>query len=225
MFDSSYDLCNLQRCYQFLLVSAVKDNSVAKKNTAAKSSGGVGGFFKKILFVIMLLVIVVLAAFVYFMINFDSYKGKMAERIDVKLDSVTLDPEKLTDKETKLRLHLVVKNNLPFGVVLKNLNFDMNIGDSSVAKGMQAEANVTLNPNVDTNTVIACNVDSIAARRAITKSLEKNAGKLLKTVLSQKSVKKEIGEDIKALTVIKGSVDLMIKLGSMEIPFQRKVSF
>ena len=198
---------------------------MAKKSSSTKSSGGIGGFFKKIMFVIMLLVIIALAGFVYFMINFDSYKGKMAEKIDIKLDSVTLDPEKLTDKETKVRLHFKVKNNLPFGVIFKNLTFDMSIGDSNVAKGMQAEAQATLNPSVDTNVVIACNVDSIAARRAIAKSVEKNAGKLLKTLLSQKSVKKEIGEDIKAITVIKGTVDLMIKIGSMEIPFQRKVSF
>ncbi len=200
---------------------------MAKKSSSAKktSSGGIGGIFKKILFVIMLLVIIALAGFVYLMINFDSYKGKMAEKIDITLDSVTLDPEKLTDKQTKLRLHLKVKNNLPIGVILKSLSFDMNIGDTNVAKSMQAEANVTLNPNVDTNAVIACNVDSIAARRAIAKSLEKNAGKLLKTVLSQKSVKKEIGEDIKAITVIKGTVDYMIKYGAIEIPFQRKISF
>lgn len=200
---------------------------MAKKSSSAKktSSGGIGSIFKKILFVIMLLVIIALAGFVYLMINFDSYKGKMAEKIDITLDSVTLDPEKLTDKQTKLRLHLKVKNNLPIGVILKSLSFDMNIGDTNVAKSMQAEANVTLNPNVDTNAVIACNVDSIAARRAIAKSLEKNAGKLLKTVLSQKSVKKEIGEDIKAITVIKGTVDYMIKYGAIEIPFQRKVAF
>ena len=180
---------------------------------------------KKILFVIMLLVIIALGGFIYLMINFDSYKGKMAEKIDLKLDSVTLDPNKLTDKQTKVRLHFKVKNNLLFGVVFKNLTFDMNIGDDKVANGMQADAMVTLNPNVDTNVVIACNIDSIVARRAIAKSVEKNAGKLLKTLLSQKSVKKELGEDIKAITVIKGTVDLMIKIGSMEIPFQRKVSF
>ena len=198
---------------------------MAKKNTAAKSSGGISGFFKKILFVIMLIVIVALGGFVYLMINFDSYKGKMAEKIDLKLDSVTLDPNKLTDKQTKVRLHLKVKNNLPFGVIFKNLTFDMNIGDDKVANGMQADAMVTLNSNIDTNVVIACNIDSIVARRAIAKSVEKNAGKLLKTLLSQKSVKKELGEDIKAITVIKGTVDLMIKIGSMEIPFQRKVAF
>ncbi len=173
----------------------------------------------------MLLVIIALGGFIYLMINFDSYKGKMAEKIDLKLDSVTLDPNKLTDKQTKVRLHFKVKNNLLFGVVFKNLTFDMNIGDDKVANGMQADAMVTLNPNVDTNVVIACNIDSIVARRAIAKSVEKNAGKLLKTLLSQKSVKKELGEDIKAITVIKGTVDLMIKIGSMEIPFQRKVSF
>lgn len=198
---------------------------MAKKNTATKSSGGIGGFIKKILFVIMLLIIIALGGFVYLMINFDSYKGKMAEKIDLKLDSVTLDPNKLTDKQTKVRLHFKVRNNLIFGVIFKNLTFDMNIGDDKVANGMQADAMVTLNPSVETNVVIACNVDSIIARRAIAKSVEKNAGKLLKTLLSKKSVKKELGEDIKAITVIKGTVDLMIKIGSMEIPFQRKVSF
>ena len=199
---------------------------MAKKSSSAKSSsGGIGGVIKKVIFVIMLLVIIALGGFVYLMINFDSYKGKMAEKIDLKLDSVTLDPEKLTDKQTKLRLHLKVKNNLPIGVVFKNLNFDMNIGNDKVASGMQADAMVTLNSSVETNVVIACNIDSITARRAIAKSVEQNAGKLLKTLLSQKSVKKELGEDIKAITQIKGTADLMIKIGSMEIPFQRKVAF
>ena len=199
---------------------------MAKKSSSAKSSsGGIGGFIKKVIFVIMLLVIIALGGFVYLMINFDSYKGKMAEKIDLKLDSVTLDPEKLTDKQTKLRLHLKVKNNLPIGVVFKNLNFDMNIGNDKVASGMQADAMVTLNSSVETNVVVACNIDSITARRAIAKSVEQNAGKLLKTLLSQKSVKKELGEDIKAITQIKGTADLMIKIGSMEIPFQRKVAF
>ena len=198
---------------------------MAKKSSSAKSSGGIGGFIKKVIFVIMLLVIIALGGFVYLMINFDSYKGKMAEKIDLKLDSVTLDPEKLTDKQTKLRLHLKVKNNLPIGVIFKNLNFDMSIGSDKVASGMQADAMVTLNSSVETNVVIACNIDSITARRAIAKSVEKNAGKLLKTLLSQKSVKKELGEDIKAITQIKGTADLMIKIGSMEIPFQRKVAF
>ncbi len=182
-------------------------------------------FIKKILFIFMLLIIVVLGAFVYFMINFDSYKAKMAERVDIKLDNVTLNPEKLTDKQTKVKLHFIVNNHLPFGIVFKNLIFDMSIGDDKVANGMQAEAMVTLNPNIDTNVVIACNVDSIIARRAITKSVEKNAGKLLKAVLSKKSVKKEMGDDIKGITVVKGIADMMIKIGSMEIPFQRKVSF
>lgn len=182
-------------------------------------------FIKKILFVFMLLIIVVLGAFIYFMLNFDSYKVKMAEKVEIKLDSVTLDPEKLTDKQTKVKLHFKVNNHLPFGIIFKNLIFDMTIGNDKVANGMQAEAMVTLNPNVDTNVIITCNVDSIVARRAITKSVEQNAGKLLKTVLSKKSVKKELGEDIKGITVVKGTVDLIIKLGSMEIPLQRKVSF
>ena len=182
-------------------------------------------FIKKVLFVFMLLIIIVLGVFIYFMINFDSYKTKMAEKVDVKLDTVTLDPNKLTEKQTTVKLHLKVKNNLPFGIIFKNLIFDMTIGNDKVATGMQAEKVMTLRPDEIENVVISCNVDSIVARRAITKSVEKNAGKLLKAVLSKKSVKKEFGEDIKGITVVKGTVDLMIKIGSMEIPFQRKVSF
>lgn len=178
-------------------------------------------FLKKLLFIFMLLIIVVLGAFVYFMINFDSYKAKMAERIELKLDKVTV----ASTNFSKIKLHFIVNNHLFFGVIFKNLLFDMNIGGSKVAKGMQAESSVTLNPNVDTNVVISCDVDPITAKRAIGKSVEENAGKLLKALLSHKSVKKELGDDIKGITQITGTAILMIKIGSMEVPFQKKVSF
>ena len=101
----------------------------------------------------------------------------------------------------------------------------MSIGGTKVANGMQAEHLVTLNPNTDTNVVITCKVDPIIAKRAIGKAVQETAGKLLKALLSQKSVKKELGDDIKGITQIKGTADLMIKIGSMEIPFQKKVAF
>ena len=35
----------------------------------------------------------------------------------------------------------------------------------------------------------------------------------------------EIGEDIKAITNTKGTANFMIKIGSLEIPFQKNLSF
>lgn len=196
-----------------------------KKSSVGGTLGSGIGFVKKLLFIVMMLTIVVLSGFIYLLLNFDSYKSKIADKIVIKLDKVALDPSKLTEKQTKLRLHFVVNNGLPVGVIFKNLNFDLALGDYQVAKGMQAEAMTTLAANADTNVVVALNVDSIQARRAIQKGIEKNASKILKTVLSKKSVKKEIGEDIKAITVIKGTVDLMFKVGSFEIPFTKTVHF
>lgn len=196
---------------------------MARKKTSSK--GDSTGFFKKILFVVMFLAIVSLSGFIYLMLNFDSYKAQIAEKITMKLDKVSLDPAKLTEKQTKLRLHILVNNGLPVVVIFKNLNFDLNLGDYQVAKGMQAEAMTALKANADTNVVVALNVDSIQARRAIQKGIERNVGTIVKAVLSQKSVQKAVGEDIKAITQIKGSVDLMFKIGSFEMPFTKTVKF
>ena len=43
--------------------------------------------------------------------------------------------------------------------------------------------------------------------------------------ISFKQFKKEISDDIKAITNLNGTADFMIKLGSMEIPFQKNLSF
>lgn len=182
-------------------------------------------FIKKLLLWFMFFVAIILAVVVYFIANFDKYKGDLTDKIQVTLEKVTIDPEKLTEKNTKVKLHFKVNNSLPLAVIFKKLNFDMTLDDTKVAKGMQAEAKVILPSNMDTKVIIGCDVDSIAARRAIQKGIEKNAGKILKSVLSRKSVKKAVGEDIKAITVITGSTELGIKLWSLEIPLIKKVSF
>ncbi len=201
---------------------------MAKKSSSTKSSGGIGGFFKKILFVIMLLAIIALGGFVYLLINFDSIKGKMAERIDIQQEKIALDSEHFE----KVKIHLNINNNLPFEVVFKNMVFEMTVDGYKVLSKdgkdnkMQAVAMVPLKPNVGNKTIITCDVGEPAViKRAIQKAIEKNAGKLIKAVLSQKSVKKEISDDIKAITNVKGTADFMIKIGSMEIPFQKNLVF
>lgn len=202
----------------------------SKKKTASKGSSqsnkGKGmGFIKKLLYVVMALIIMLLSVIIYVMINFDTYKTKIADKIALNLEKVSLDVNNLTDKQTKLKLHFNVNQSLPADVVFKHLNFDLTLGDYQVAKQMQAEVMASIKQNTDTKITIGVNVDSIQARRAIAKGIEKNASKLLKTVLAKKSVTKEIGEDIKAITVLKGTADFMIKAGPLEIPFNKKISF
>lgn len=202
----------------------------SKKKTASKGSSqsnkGKGmGFIKKLLYVVMALIIMLLSVIIYVMINFDTYKTKIADKIALNLEKVSLDVNNLTDKQTKLKLHFNVNQSLPADVVFKCLNFDLTLGDYQVAKQMQAEVMASIKQNTDTKITIGVNVDSIQARRAIAKGIEKNASKLLKTVLAKKSVTKEIGEDIKAITVLMGTADFMIKAGPLEIPFNKKISF
>lgn len=182
-------------------------------------------FIKKLLLWFMFFVAIVLAVIVYFIANFDKYKGDLLDKIQIALERVSIDPEKLTEKNTKVNLHFKVNNSLPLTVIFKKLNFDMTLGNTKVAKGMQAEAKVVLPPSTDTNVIIGCNVDSIAARRAIQKGIEKSAGKILKSILSHKSVKKIVGEDVKGITLITGSTELGLKLWSLEIPLVKKVNF
>ena len=185
-------------------------------------------FIKKVLLVFMLLIILVLGVFVYALINFDSIKAKIADRIDIKQDRIALDSEHFE----KIKIHLNINNNLPFEVIFKNMKFEMTVDGYKVLSKdgkdnkMQAVAMVPLKPNVENKTIISCDVGEPAViKRAIQKAIEKNASKLLKAVFSQKSVKKEISDDIKAITSLNGTADFMIKLGSMEIPFQKNLSF
>ena len=207
---------------------ACKKSAPKKKSGSSSSSSNKGkgmGFFKKLMYVIMALIIALLSVIIYVMINFDTYKARIADKIALNLEKVSLDVSDLTDKQTKLKLNFVANNQLPLTIVFKNLNFDLALGDYQVAKQMQAEVMAKLATNTETKVTIGVNVDSIQARRAISKGIEKNAGKLLKTILAKKSVVKEVGEDIKAITVLKGTADFMILAGPMEIPFSKKINF
>ncbi len=193
-----------------------------------KKKNNSGSFIKKIIFFFILLIMVIIGSLAYVVINFDSISAKLAERIDLKQDRVALDSEHFE----KLKIHLILKNNLPFKVIFKDMKFEMTVdGYKVLAKDgkdnkMQAVAMVPIEANTENKTIITCDIGEPAViKRAIQKALEKNAGKIIKAVLSQKSVKKEIGDDIKAITNTKGTATFMIKIGSLEIPFQKKLEF
>lgn len=206
--------------------SATKKKAASKSSTKSSKGSNEGmSFLKKCLFAFMFAVIIILAVGVYFMVNFDTYSAKLAEKIEMTIESVNVDPAKLVDKQTKLKMCMKANNTLPIAVDFKQFTFDMSLGDSQVAKGMQAETNVTLAAGGTTNVNISCNVDSIIARRAIQKALEKNAGQIFKSLLNSKNIKQSVGDDIKAITVVKGKAEFKLKLGPLEIPFSRAVTF
>ena len=182
-------------------------------------------FIKKVLFVFMLVAIVLLALLVYCLANFDAFKGKLTDKVSMVLDKVSVDSSKLIEKNAKLKLHFIINNGLPMSVAFRSLVFDMNVGDSNLAKNMLAESKVDLKPNIDTNVIIGCDVDSIIARRAIQKAVEKNASQILKSLLGAKSVKNALGEDIRAITSIKGKANFVLKFWSLEIPLVKEVAF
>ena len=185
-------------------------------------------FIKKLIFVFMLLIIILLGIFVYALANFDNIKAKMADGIEIKQERIALD----ADHFEKVKIHLNINNNLPFEVIFKDMKFEMTVDGYKVLSKdgkdnkMQAVAMVPLKPNIENKTIISCDVGEPAViKRAIQKAIDKNLGKLIKAAINQKSVKKEIGEDIKAITNLKGTADFMIKIGSMEIPFQKNLAF
>ncbi len=193
-----------------------------------KKQNSFSKFLNKIIFIFIILIIVIIGIIIYTISNFDNISLKLAEKIDIKQERIALD----SDHFDKLKIHLIISNGLPFEITFKSLNFEMTVdGYKVLSKNgkdnlMQAEAMIPIKSNVDSKTIITCDVgEPTVIKRAIQKAIDKNAGKIIKAVLSQKSVKKEIGDDIKAITNVNGTAYFMIKLGSLEIPFEKKIAF
>ncbi|HQB83695.1 MAG TPA: hypothetical protein PLR50_09380, partial [Candidatus Rifleibacterium sp.] len=62
--------------------------------------------------------------------------------------------------------------------------------------------------------------------RALQKTIEKNAGPLLKGLLNRAQGKADtFGDDIKALVKLTGTAEFRLKAGGVEIPFTRQLNF
>lgn len=183
-------------------------------------------FFKKFAIVVIVATVLFTAGTVYFFANLDYFMNKVGQRVLISVDRALLDPESLTGRTTRARLNFKVTNTLPLGVVFQKLHFNVNMSDYTIAKGMQASPKIAIEGRGDTIVPVACSVDSIVTRRALQKTIERNAGQLLKGLLSRAQGKADtFGDDIKALIKITGSAEFRLKAGGVEIPFTRKLDF
>jgi hypothetical protein len=115
-----------------------------------------------------------------------------------------------------------VKNTSIIPIYLDNFVFDMKIGDYQPAKNLKAITNIKLDDTKELTVPIACNLDSITTRRALQKTIEKNAGKVIKKLLDTTPVSKEAyGDDIKAVSKIKGNANMHVRLFGYALKFSK----
>ncbi|HNX77166.1 MAG TPA: hypothetical protein PLM07_19430 [Candidatus Rifleibacterium sp.] len=200
--------------------------SQRRGGSAKKSRSAFSSRFKRFALLLIFIAVVFSAGTVYFYANLDYFTARLGDRVEISVDRAMIDPESLTGKIARARLHFRVKNTLPIGVVFQKLNFNVGISEYNVAKGMQAAPKVSIEAGKDTIVPVACSVDSIMTRRALQKTIERKAGTLLKELLSQARNKTDaFGDDIKGLVKINGSAEFRLKVGGVEIPFSRKLNF
>ena len=206
--------------------SSAASSAPARKAAKSAKNRKMPVIIKKIAIAVIVFAVLFAAGMVLFFANLDFLMEKVGDRVKISIDRALLDPQSLTGKITRARLNFRVKNTLPLGVVFQNLTFDVKISEYTVAKGMQAAPKITVEGGSETVVPIACNVDSIMTRRALQKTIERNAGPLLKNLLTMASGKADtLGDDIKALIKIKGTAEFRLKAGGAEIPFTRKLNF
>jgi len=206
-----------------------KASSEAGAGKAAKTKKGaakVSAVLRKLVIFFIICVGLFSVGLIYFFANLDSFMGEVGKRVKVTIDRAFLDPDSLTDRTTRARLNFRVKNSLPMGVILQNMNFSLNISEYPIAKGMQASPKLAIDGGHEAIVPVACNVDSIMTRRALQKTIEKNAGPLLKGLLNRAQGKADtFGDDIKALVKVTGTAEFRLKAGGVEIPFTRQLNF
>lgn len=199
----------------------------SRKGPAEKKvHAGFSKIFKKFAVLMILAAVIFTAGTILFFANLDYFMDKVGQRVLISVDRALLDPESLTGKTTRARLNFRVTNTLPLGVVFQKLHFNVNMSEYTIARGMQASPRITIEASRETIVPVACSVDSIVTRRALQKTIERNAGQLLKGLLSRAQGKAQtFGDDIKGLIKITGSAEFRLKAGGVEMPFTRKLNF
>ncbi len=209
--------------------SSAKASPESGAGKAAKTKKGgskISVVLRRLTIFFIICVILFSAGLIFFFANLDSFMGEVGKRVKVTVERAFLDPESLTDRTTRARLNFRVKNSLPLTVVLQNMNFSLNISEYPIAKGMQASPKLAIEGGHEAIVPVACNVDSIMTRRALQKTIEKNAGPLLKGLLNRAQGKADtFGDDIKALVKLTGTIEFRLKAGGVEIPFTRQLNF
>ncbi|GAB4274757.1 MAG: hypothetical protein Kow0029_15310 [Candidatus Rifleibacteriota bacterium] len=214
-------------------VGAKSPNKSAKEE-ARKDSGNAAEFFRtfltrlirKFAIVFSIVLLIFTGLIVYFFSNIDYYMGRIAQNVNIELTRASVDPESLTDRTTRARLYFKIENRLPLSIVFQNLKMNVRLSDYIIAKGVQIMPREKIDAHSEKVVKVEFHVDSIMTRRGLQKTVEKNAGPILKSFLDRLGGKNSaITENLKGVMKIEGSTEFRLVLGGVEIPFARQLPF
>ncbi len=181
---------------------------------------------KKLAIIFALLVVIVTGVLLYFFSNLDYYMGKVSKKISFSMTRAEIDPESLTDRTTKARVFIKVKNDLPLAVSLQSIKLNAKLGGYTIAKGVQVLPVKRIKKKSEAIVAVSFHVDSIMTRRGLQRAVENNAGPSLKSFLARLQGKNQaITDNLKGILKIKGSTDFRVIAGGIEIPFSRLLQF
>jgi LEA14-like dessication related protein len=196
--------------------------STRRKSTSKKPKSRFP-MLKKLLFVSSIIVIFLLTLLVYIILNSNKLIPMLSNFVTVSTEEVILKSETLTQKTARIEMKVRVENKAWFPIYLNDILFDLTLGEYNLAKNFQAKPNIKLLGRDKTLLPIGLNVESIATRRALQKTVEKNASELVKKILSQSpSNKNPYGDDIKVITKLTGKAELGINLLDYKLPFNKE---
>jgi hypothetical protein len=200
-----------------------KKNSRTALASGKKTAGMLGWLLKKLALAFMLLCGVLTAGLFYLFMHSDFYLEKAGRRIRLGLEKAALDPASLTGRNARVFLHFKVHNELPFDLILQNLDFSMHLSGYTVAKGMQAIPKAQIKGNGDTIVPVACSVDSIMTRRGLQKAFVSEARSILHGLGGKQDISSRFTENLNGLVKIDGKAEYRLRIAGIEIPFTQKV--
>jgi hypothetical protein len=202
------------------------ENAADKKGKGRPEAGRLMKLATSLALVFSLLIVVVTLSLIYFFANFDYYMNKVGTHISIENSKATIDAESLTGRFTKARMMINIRNDLPFNVILQNLNFNVKMSDYIIAKGVQVMPRVGIDSGKTRIVPVQFQVDSIMTRRGLQKAVEKNTGPILKSLLSRLQGKNDaLTENLSGIMTSVGSAELRLVVGGIEIPFSRRFDF
>ena len=206
-------------------VEPTKTVKKRKSSSSGKGKSKASGS-SKALFVMLFVIIVLLGITVFLLYKFNgnALKNFLSNQLSVTVDKVTVDTSTLRQKKTKFVVDLRLKNESIYGYFVESVVFDIYVGNSKLTeKTLSAKINYNMSQNEDIKVPVVVSVDSILAKRALQKSVEKNATEVIKMILKNTHLTNEaFNGDIRAVTSINGKVFMHLSVFGFEIPFEKE---
>ncbi len=195
----------------------------SRRKSTSKKPRSKYPLIKNTFILFMVLFIFGLFLSVYAILNNSKIVPMLSRFIAIKSEEVILKSETLTQKTSRIEMKISIENRAWFPIYLNDIIFDLSLGDYVIAKNFQAKPQLKLLSRDKTVIPIGLNIDSIITRRALQKTVEKNASELIKKLLSQvPTAKNPYGDDINVVSKITGKTNLFLQVLDYNLPFEKK---